>query len=380
MVARDWAREGAMLCVRIAVGLYFLNLGYGFEGTGMRLRDYRFVSDLFGGQKDPIGDRLISGNRFTSTVIGEVPVPLPKNYLLGLDIQQQDFEDCGRSSYLGGNWRDRGWWYYYIYAAAIKVPLGLWCLGALGLLGAFLRKASVRGHGTDCLLLLIFPLTILCAISAQTEFSEHFRYALPCFPFLFIWLAGISVKWTRESLGSTTGTEEARGIFSKGGARLDLIKLIGFGIPFLIIWTILSSLWIYPHSLSYFNESIGGPLNGSNHLLGSNVDWGQGLKYLEYHCNSETNERIEGVLTIGGYSVDSLGVKLRASVSQTETGNDKKRYLAVGLSRLLAERNVRSANGIEDSAIRDVSKCIDYSMRVWCFDGHVASQDGDCSK
>jgi hypothetical protein len=45
-------------------------------------------------------------------------------------------------------------------------------------------------------------------------------------------------------------------------------------------WFVASSLWVYPHSLSYFNESIGGPLNGPKHLLGSNVDWGQDLRYL----------------------------------------------------------------------------------------------------
>lgn len=47
-----------------------------------------------------------------------------------------------------------------------------------------------------------------------------------------------------------------------------------------LAWFVASSLWIYPHSLSYFNESIGGPLNGPEYLLGSNVDWGQDLRYL----------------------------------------------------------------------------------------------------
>jgi hypothetical protein len=50
----------------------------------------------------------------------------------------------------------------------------------------------------------------------------------------------------------------------------------------LICWTVSSSIWIYPHSLSYFNESIGGPLNGPDHLLGSNVDWGQDIRYLQW--------------------------------------------------------------------------------------------------
>ena len=47
----------------------------------------------------------------------------------------------------------------------------------------------------------------------------------------------------------------------------------------LILWSAVSSVWIYPHSLCYFNESIGGPLHGAEHLLGSNLDWGQDLRY-----------------------------------------------------------------------------------------------------
>jgi hypothetical protein len=44
-------------------------------------------------------------------------------------------------------------------------------------------------------------------------------------------------------------------------------------------WFSASSLWLFPHSISYFNEAVGGPLNGPEHLLGSNVDWGQDLRY-----------------------------------------------------------------------------------------------------
>jgi hypothetical protein len=48
-----------------------------------------------------------------------------------------------------------------------------------------------------------------------------------------------------------------------------------------LVWFLASSLTIYPHSLSYFNESIGGPRNGPKHLLGSNVDWGQDIQFLK---------------------------------------------------------------------------------------------------
>jgi len=48
-----------------------------------------------------------------------------------------------------------------------------------------------------------------------------------------------------------------------------------------IMWTFSSSLWYFPHSLSYFNALAGGPNNGPEYLLNSNVDWGQDLLHLE---------------------------------------------------------------------------------------------------
>jgi hypothetical protein len=56
-------------------------------------------------------------------------------------------------------------------------------------------------------------------------------------------------------------------------------------------WFVASSLWIYPHSLSYFNEFIGGPLNGPKHLLGSNADWGQDLIYLRSRYVERKNSK-----------------------------------------------------------------------------------------
>ena len=42
-----------------------------------------------------------------------------------------------------------------------------------------------------------------------------------------------------------------------------------------------SSLQVYPHSLSYFNEVAGGPMNGSNHQINSSIDWGQNLFHVK---------------------------------------------------------------------------------------------------
>ena len=49
----------------------------------------------------------------------------------------------------------------------------------------------------------------------------------------------------------------------------------------LLLWSVGSSLHVYPHSLSYFNELAGGPDNGHRYLLDSNIDWGQDLLFLK---------------------------------------------------------------------------------------------------
>jgi hypothetical protein len=52
------------------------------------------------------------------------------------------------------------------------------------------------------------------------------------------------------------------------------------GIVLLATCGALSSLFYFPHSLSYFNELVGGPSQGYRYLSGTNVDWGHNVFYL----------------------------------------------------------------------------------------------------
>jgi len=267
MAWKNWLREGSMLILRMLVGLYVLNLGYGFEGSFQRLGNYSFVSNLFTDEQTDHDSQYQVGNRFADTFLGELPIPVPKNYLLGIDIQQRDFENFHSRSYLRGEFRDRGWWYYYLYAATIKVPIGTWILGGLALAAlmvktSFARKPTlgVSQHQSvpprDQLILLMVPVVVFAVVSSKTGFSHHFRYVLPCLPFLYVWSAALSVKrWGPFFLGK-----------------------LAIACP--LIWMTASSFICFPHSLSYFNEFAGGPLGGPRHLLHSNIDWGQDLYYL----------------------------------------------------------------------------------------------------
>ncbi len=216
-----WLREAVMLALRMLIGIYVLNLGYAFEGSFTQLKEFHFVSELFTGvdtQSSPTdhGPRTTyPTNRFSNTFLGHLPVPLPKNYLLGIDLQQKDFEHYGRPSYLRGEWRDTGWWYYYLYASLIKVPLGLWALSLLALVMPWVKEchcedhaaslAAAKGvscsipqseirilHWKDTFILLTPAIVIFTVASMKCGFSEHFRYVLPCFPFVFIWIARVA--------------------------------------------------------------------------------------------------------------------------------------------------------------------------------------------
>src|SRR5438876_11457836 len=64
--------------------------------------------------------------------------------------------------------------------------------------------------------------------------------------------------------------------FLKGASRFCLATMM-----VLVLWSTYSSLSIYPHSLSYFNELAGRPDKGWEHLVDSNIDWGQDLLFLK---------------------------------------------------------------------------------------------------
>lgn len=250
-----WFRELAMLLGAFFVSVAAINLGYGFEGSFTPLGEFQFHSALFSGISPEANPAHLLGNRFSSSALGSLLVPLPVNYLLGIDAQRWDFEH-GMLSYLCGEWKTGGWWHYYLYALTIKLPLGVWAL-FLAAIGASLLARGYSASWRDELVLALPAISILALVSSQTGFSIHSRYVVPMLPFAFIWISKVAqcVRLRQWQMAVVVG-----------GA---------------LLWSVVSSLWYFPHSLSYFNESVGGPMNGHYHLLDSNIAWGQDLYYLK---------------------------------------------------------------------------------------------------
>jgi len=245
----------------LVLAIWLINLGYGFDGTGERLGRFQFISRTLTGVVSESRDRVIPGNRFSDGCLSVLPVLLPRDYLLGMDEQKWDFER-GMWSYLQGEWRLGGWWYYYLYGLAVKVPLGTSALLVLAVVMR-LRGGHNAASWRDELVLLVPWITVLTLVSAQTNLNRNLRYILPVLPFAFIWISQVARTLTlrRRVIASLTSVALA--------------------------WSIASSLWCYPHSLSYFNELVGGPKGGPAHLLDCNIDWGQDLlnlkRWLEKH-------------------------------------------------------------------------------------------------
>jgi Dolichyl-phosphate-mannose-protein mannosyltransferase len=266
--ATNWKKQFWQITGILSVALWVLNFGYGFEGSMKFLKDYRFVSSSLAGPQRvaPIGLGMEWGNRFANSWVGRVPVPLPENYLRGIDLQRLDFEHKS-PSYLRGEWRIGGWWYYYLYAMLIKEPLATWVLLAISILLAVGNPRLYAAGLREELLLIIPAAVLLIFVSSQTGFNHHLRYALPSFPFIFVLISRVSRA------------------FVVGHRAIASVVCLA------MTYSVISSLIVVPHSLSYFNELAGGPRGGHWQLANSNADWGQDLLYLKRWYDTHPDAR-----------------------------------------------------------------------------------------
>jgi hypothetical protein len=119
------------------------------------------------------------------------------------------------------------------------------------------RFRSPTTDWRDELVLLAPAIVVLALVSSQTGFSRYLRYALPMAPFYLIFIGQVARAFA---------------------AHRPVASAI---VVFATALSVTSSMAAFPHSLSYFNELIGGPLHGADHILDANIDWGQDLLNLK---------------------------------------------------------------------------------------------------
>ena len=316
--------------VGAALVIYVINCVYLFEGTFQPLGEVKFISSgLRNDQELQTQSSSQKANRFSDSIIGQLPLPVPKDYIQGIDVQRMDFEQpLWNRSYLFGRWTEQGHWNYYFVAFLLKEPIGvigLVFVTATRLAIHFYKNISrsifkidnraVNSHLSNplqrtssfdyaCLLVPLLVLWIL--LSYSTGLNIGLRYALPCYPLMFIIIS----------------------LVFSGHQPFSLTQWLGVACVGL---TVLSTLASSPHWIGYFNELVGGPQQGWRYLGDSNVEWGQDLFAVEQWQQSHPTALPFFVIVASGYDPRSLGLEFADAIDVDSLQFQEQQFDQLGL-------------------------------------------------
>ena len=190
---------------------------------------------------------------------------------------QQTHQMEGHSAFLLGQVSVGGWWYYFPVLFAIKTPLPVLLLLGGGLF-SFVRRWPWPWPKVWVWLLV----GGLAGASLISRVNIGYRYLLPILPLLFVLTGGI---WPQV---------RTRGRWA-------------FGLA--LLWVVVESAWLHPNYLAYFNQVAGGPDNGWQIAVDSNLDWGQDLAAMAEYERAHLSEPYQvawlGSVPLGVYGVEN---------------------------------------------------------------------------
>jgi 4-amino-4-deoxy-L-arabinose transferase-like glycosyltransferase len=161
---------------------------------------------------------------------------------------------AGHKSYLLGEVRDTGWWYFFPVALAVKTPIPFLLLAGVGIVAALGATAGRERRR------LLEPAAIAAAIllvCLPSRINIGLRHVLPIYPFLAI----------------TAGLGAARLLRARRAAPAGAVLAV-----LLVGWQLAASVRAHPDYLPYFNELAGD--HPERILVDSDLDNGQDLKRL----------------------------------------------------------------------------------------------------
>ena len=225
----------------------------------------------------------------------------------------------GAAAFLLGHSSPKGFWYFYPVAFLFKTPVGLHILGLLALVA--LLKADYPGWRE----LLAHPLRVPVVAAAvfgglllTSSLNIGFRHALPILPHVCILIAaGVAYMWRTSDV------------------RVRATSVVS------VAWLIVSSLSYYPNFLAYISEYGPGRDRGSEVLIDSSLDWGQGLLQLRDYMRAHNIDRVYlsyfGSARPDGYGIDyvplySFGPLERSTISPPNA--PQPRYVVISATNL----------------------------------------------
>lgn len=212
-----------------------------------------------------VGETREAPDRTLKTAVHRLlKTPVPAGGLVRGLLEVRAHQDRGHFAFFFGEFRDRGWWYYYPVELLIKSPIPFLLLA---LAGAFapLRRSRVERSWAN-----LAPLSCAVAILAAAM-SSHInigiRHVLPVYLLLCI----VASRAANEAFRSSR----------------RLVSLGAVGIP--VAWLAAYSFSEHPDYLASFSEAVRAP---EEIVSDSDLDWGQDLRRLSTRVRELGIERI----------------------------------------------------------------------------------------
>jgi hypothetical protein len=270
------ARRLGGLAVAALVAVIPIAIAYGLRSAPYPRVFWRFdraISYL-------VHEHDLSGSM--GALIAHMALPQPlMDFIEGI-VALKAHNDTGHSSFLLGQHRDYGWWYFYIVALVVKTPIPLLIAGPVGLV----LKAwqGIRERNSWHTAPLVLFVTTLGFASWFSHINIGIRHVLLLYPFLALGGAyAVMELWRRgsQALGPVARSASLTQLWAclkREPRRAPALGacLLAAGLA---AWQ-LSTLWTaHPDYLPYFNEAVAHP---EQILVDSDLDWGQDLRRLEW--------------------------------------------------------------------------------------------------
>ena len=265
---------------------------------------------LFGPLVSP--DTEAGGPATLAGAIAALPIyPLFLSFVPAGLIDLMEHNQSGHTSYLLGEIRDRGWWYYYVVGLVVRTPLPVLLAGLTGL-GWAAWSAAARCRWQGWVPILAFA-AILIFASAFSAINIGLRHVFLLYPLLAIGAGFVLFR--------LTVAERWR------WPALALAVAIAGG-------QLASALRAHPDHLTYFNALAGDKPEAI--LVKGDLDWGQDFNRLKRAIRMRGIDRI--ALSING-SVDPARHTL-PDWYELPTDREVTGWVAISLQRLLIDPEI----------------------------------------
>lgn len=229
--------------------LVFLWAGYRFSLTPLSVQT---------GVHPSIDSRTEGSPLIRSFAYKVSELPLPLTPFIGGIVQVFEHNQHGHDSYLLGEYRNNGWWYFFPVVVGVKTPIGFLLLCSAGILATLWRLRLATWQQS---LTALFPIAIfLFCVTSRIDLGV--RHILSIYPLLAL-MAGHAFC----------------SAFSHRRWRILTAASV------LLAGTVVADSWLaHPDYLAYFNQFAGG--HPENILVESDLDWGQDLQRLSGRLKS----------------------------------------------------------------------------------------------